>query len=192
MEMVFLPVPVLALLAIQQMPAQVTAPALCIVQTKSDRNFTYDSSAGPFAIGMYKALIGHKLHDGTPVSIEVLAAATQKEVLQEVRRLQCTSVLQLWTHRDVDNDNYDPVTGTGFSSPEEPSIRDPVPIGDQNSLIFTLWDGATRKVLLRGAGPLPTGMDNFSASDGLHANGIRPMPYVAFAKNILKKLNKIY
>lgn len=191
MEMVFLPVPVLALLAIQQMPARANPPSLCIVQTKPDPNFTYDPSAGPFAIGLYKALVGHKLHDGTPVSIQVLAAATQNEVLREAHRLQCTSVLQLWTHRNVDNDNYDPDTGTGFSSPE-PAVRDPAPIGDQNSLIFTLWDGATRKVLLRGAGPLPTGMDNVSASDGLHANGIRPMPYVAFAQNILKKLNKIY
>ncbi len=190
--MAFLAVPMLALLAIQHMPAQANPPALCIVQTKSNPNFAYDPSAGPFAIGLYKALVGHKLHNGTPVSIEVLAAATQKEVLQEAHRLQCTSVLQLWTHRNVDNDNYDPVSGTGFNSPYEPAIRAPTPIGDQNSLIFTLWDGATRKVLLRGGGPLPTGMDNASASDGLHANGIRPMPYVAFAKNILKKLNKIH
>ncbi len=193
MEMALIQFPMLALIAIQLMPAQANPPLLCIVQTKSNPNFTYDPSAGPFAIGMYKALVGHTLNDGSPFRITVLAASTQGEVLQEVRRLQCASVLQLWSHRNVDIDSYDPDTGTGFSS-AEPAVREPAPIGDQNSLIFILWDGETRKVLLRGAGPVSTGVDNFSisGSDGLHAGGIRPMPYVAFAKDILKRLSRIY
>jgi hypothetical protein len=182
--------PVLALLTTQPTIAQSNRPSLCIVQTKSDPKLTFDPSAGPFAIGLYRALVGHKLKDGTPLRITVLAASTQKEALQEVARLQCAAVLQLWTHRSADNDVYDPNTGTPFSS-AEPAVPDPAPIGDQNSLIFTLWNGKTRKVLLRGAGPLPTGMDNASAPDGQHANGIRPMPYVAFAKSVLKKLNAI-
>lgn len=187
MEMAFFPV-ALALFAIQRVPAQPNPPSLCIVQTKSDASIRYEPSAGPFAIGMYKAIVGHKLNDGTQVRITVLAASTQKELLPEARRLQCTSVLQLWFHRNVDNDSYDRDAGTGFSSPE-PMIEKPAPIGDQNSLIFTLWDGETQKVLLRGSGPLPTGMDNFSGPDALHAGSIRQMPYLAFAKSILKKLN---
>jgi hypothetical protein len=186
----------LAIVASAPLFAQPHPLSLCIVQTKSTAARQYDPSAGPFAIAMYKSLSGRTLQNGTPLAITVLAASVQKDVLLEVRRLNCAWVLQLWHHRNADDDEYggampgdlaEENAAGAVNSLEESDPLTPRSIGDQNSLIFTVWNGATQKVLTRGAGPLnwPT------PPAGMGPNAPSRNPYMAFSKQILKKLNQL-
>jgi hypothetical protein len=157
--------------------------ALCIVQTKPNPNIQYDPSAGPYAIAMYKQLQGHFSAEGTPLNIIVLASSVDKEILPEVRRLRCSSVLQLWFHRNADKDIYGGSPSVDGSGDPEPGMTFPQPIGDQTSLIFALWDAGTHKVFARGAAPLV---------HAAHLPGEHPIlttePYIALRDLILSKL----
>jgi hypothetical protein len=59
------------------------------------------------------------------------------------------------------------------------------PMGDQNSLLFSLWNGSTRKVIGRGSGVAT--WETFGNSD-LVPN---PKLYSALARQIVKKLNEL-
>lgn len=164
--------------------AQRESPALCIVQTKPNGGIQYDPSAGRYAIAMDKQLEGHRLPDGTRLNITVLAATIDQQVLPEVRRLRCTRVLQLWFHGNADGDLYSSGSPVDLPTADpEPVETFPQPIGDQDSLIFTLWEPETQRVLARGASPLV-----YTSP----VPGERPMfitrPYIALANQILKKL----
>jgi len=159
---------------------------LCIVQTKPNPAIQYDPSAGRYAIAMNKQLQGHRLQDGTPLNIIVLASSVDKEVLPEVHRLRCSRVLQLWFHGNADNDIYGGSSPLDMPSESEPEVTFPQPIGDQDSLIFALWDAETQKVYVRGAAPLV---------HSTHLPGERPwpttQPYVALRNQILRKLKAL-
>jgi hypothetical protein len=101
---------------------------------------------------MYKQLSGQKLRNGASLKITVLAASVQKDVLPEVRRLECGWVLQLWyQHGDI----YP--WQTGISEAGAPALgperNTRNPTGEDN-LFFSLWNAGTRKVIASGAAPL--------------------------------------
>jgi hypothetical protein len=146
--------------------AQPQPLSLCIVQTKSDAASQYEPSAGPYAIAMYDQLASQRLRNGTALHITVLAASMQRDILPEVHRLNCSWILQLWYHRST-------------------GVRGPSPMGDQDSLLFTLWNGDTRKVIARGSGVV---MRETQGNTSLVPN---PLIYSALARQILKKLNQL-
>ena len=151
--------------------AQPQPLSLCIVQTKSDAASQYEPSAGPYAIAMYDQLARQRLRNGTALHITVLAASTQRDILPEVHRLNCSWILQLWYHRSTDRDAS---TGDAY-----------IPMGDHDSLLFTLWNGDTRKVIARGSG---IAMRETQGDTSLVPN---PLLYSALARQILKKLNQL-
>ena len=165
--------------------------SLCIVHTKSNTADQYEPSAGPYAIAMYKQLAQQRLQNGATLRVTVLAASMQQDILPEVHRLNCSWVLQLWYHRNADHDAYNPSPPTGMPSDTAP-FNTPEPIGDENSLIFALWNGGTRKVVARGAGPMPRPFAFGTAppDPSRPANPLHP-PYAAFRKQILKRLNQL-
>jgi hypothetical protein len=120
---------------------------------------------------MYNQLASQRLQNGTPLHVTVLAASTQRDILPEVHRLNCSWLLQLWYHRSTDRDAS---TGDAY-----------IPIGDQDSLLFTLWNGDTRKVIARGSG---VAMRETQGDTSLVPN---PLLYSALARQILKKLNQL-
>ncbi|MGB6691919.1 MAG: hypothetical protein WBE76_29095 [Terracidiphilus sp.] len=137
--------------------------SLCIVDTKSHRLSQYDPSAGPYAIAMYQELAGRRLQSGAALHITVLPASMQEDILPEVHSLNCCWVLQLWYQRSTDDDVFGQAQPRGLPF---------------DSLLFTLWNGTTRKVVERGTGLVSQG---------------KPMltPFAAFRKQILKKLNQL-
>jgi hypothetical protein len=146
--------------------AQPQPLSLCIVQTKSDAASQYEPSAGPYAIVMYDQLASQRLQNGTALHITVLAASMQRDILPEVHRLNCSWILQLWYHRSTDRE-----------------VRSPM--GDHDSLLFTLWNGDTRKVIARGSAVV---MRETQGNTSLVPN---PLLYSALARQILKKLNQL-
>jgi hypothetical protein len=137
--------------------------SLCIVQTKSQRMAQYDPPAGPFAVAMYRELAGQRLQSGAALHIVVLPASVQSDILPEIQRLRCSWVLQLWYEGSTDYDVFNQVQPRGLSF---------------GSLLFTLWNGATRKAVENGAGIVSLGKST-------------PMPFAGFRKQILKKLNQL-
>ena len=147
--------------------AQPQPLSLCIVQTKSDAASQYEPSAGPYATAMYDQLASQRLQNGTSLHITVLAASMQRDILAEVHRLNCSWILQLWYHRSTDRE-----------------VRSS-PMGDNDSLLFTLWNGNTRKVIARGSGVVTR---ELQGNTSLVPN---PLLYSALARQILKKLNQL-
>jgi hypothetical protein len=147
--------------------AQPRTLSLCIVQTKSVAVSQDESSAGPLAIAMYHQLIDQRLQNGTALRITVLAASEQRDILPEVHRINCSWSLQLWYHRRTDREG-------SFAG-----------MGDQDSLLFTLWNSDTRKVIARGSGVA------MRETEGDASRILNPELYSAFAHQILKKLNQL-
>jgi hypothetical protein len=118
---------------------------------------------------MYDQLASQRLRNGTALHITVLAASMQRDILPEVHRLTCSWVVQLWFHRSTDQGGDD----------------NSIPMGDQDSLIFTLWKGNTRKVIARGIGA--------AARETFGDASLVPNPtvYSGLAHQILKKLNQL-
>jgi hypothetical protein len=147
--------------------AQSPPLSLCIVQTKSDAASQYEPSAGPYATAMYDQLASQRLQNGIALHITVLAASMQRDILPEVHRLNCSWVLQLWYHRSSDGEILS------------------VPMGDHDSLLFTLWNSDTRKVIARGSGVV------MRETQGNTSRVPNPLLYSALASQILKKLNQL-
>ena len=138
--------------------------SLCIVHTKSHSSDQYEPSAGPDAIAMYRELAGRRLQNGATLKITVLPASMQQEIEPEVRRLNCSWVLQLWYRRNADED----ISGQAL------------PRGARfDSLLFTLWNSTTREVIENGAGFV-----SMTTEPPL-------TPFALFRKQILKKLNQL-
>jgi hypothetical protein len=127
---------VLALLDGSPLLAQHAPLSLCLVQTRPYASTQYDPPAGPWAIEMYDLLSARKLRSGAPLHITVLAAAIEEEVPLEVRRLQCPYVVQLRYHGDI----WHGGRSLGANS---------------DSVLFTLWNGATGKAIANGASLIP-------------------------------------
>jgi hypothetical protein len=136
---------------------------LCVVDTRPDQLGAYDPPSGPFAIGMYQQLVGRRLKDSSELNIIVFPASLQRDILPEVQRLNCFWVLQLWYHRYADDDVF------GQTQPRGARF---------DSLLFTLWNGATRKVIESGSG-------------FVSLREPRLAPYSSFSKQILKTLNHL-
>lgn len=132
--------------------------SLCVVDTRPDRAGPYDPPAGPFAIGMYQQLVGRRLKDGSALHLIVFPASLQPDIVPEVQRLNCSWVLQLWYHPWAeDNDARD---------------------ARFDRLLFTLWNGSTRKVIESGGGLVSL-------------RGPQLTPYGSFREQILKTLNQL-
>lgn len=161
---------VFAVLVASPLQGQHPPVSLCLVQTKPDAAAQYDPSAGPWAIKVDKLLTTQKLRSGAPLQITVLAAQTEEDVLPEARRLQCPYVVELWYHQS------------------------PLPLGryvmgDEDSLFFSLWNGATGKVIARGASPIRLVQEqNLPRSNPLVAE---PTSCAALTQQIVKHLNKL-
>ena len=147
---------VFALLAASPLPAQHPPLSLCLVQTKPDTTTQYDPSAGPWAVELDELLSTQKLRSGAPLLIRVLAASAEKDVVPEVRRLQCPYVVQLWYQ----------AFGSDLT---------------EDSLLFSLWNGTTGKVIAHGASPIRV--------IGQHPN-LRA-PCAALTQEIMQGLNKL-
>ncbi len=145
-----------------QVLSQPHASSLCIVDTKPDRLSQYDPPAGPFAIAMFQQLDGRRLQSGALLHITVLPASMQQDILQEVHRLDCSWVLQLSLQRSTDADV--------FGQPQPRGLR-------FGNLLYTLWNGATGKVVESGAGFVSQSKPPLT-------------PFAVFRKQILKKLNQ--
>jgi len=148
--------------------AQHAPLSLCLVQTRPYASAAYDPPAGPWAMEMYDLLSAQKLRNGTPLRITVLAAATEKEVPPEVRRLRCPYVVQLRYHRDLGDLLH------GGRTMEE----------DADSVLFTLWNGETGKTIASGASLIP-------GEDRHPSNGALAASCASFAQQILKSLDKL-
>ncbi|UWZ86921.1 hypothetical protein [Occallatibacter riparius] len=136
--------------------------SLCIVDTKPDQAGSYDPPAGPFAIGMYQQLAGQRLRNKAQLNIIVLPASLQRDIVPEVQRLHCSWVLQLWYYQHQDNDVF----------------RESEPRGVPfDRLVFTLSNGATRKIVESGGGLISL-------------RGPVLTPYESFRKQILAALNQ--
>jgi hypothetical protein len=146
--------------------AQPQPLSLCIVQT-SDAASQYEPNAGPYATAMYDQLASQRLQNAIALHITVLAASMQRDILPEVHRLNCSWVLQLWYHRSSDGEILS------------------VPMGDHDSLLFTLWNSDTRKVIARGSGVV------MRETQGNTSRVPNPLLYSALASQILKKLNQL-
>ena len=155
---------VLVLMAVSPLLAQHPPLSFCLVQTKPDASTQYDPPAGPWAVALYNLLSAQKLRSGAPLRIMVLAAEGEKDVLPEVRRLQCPYVVQLRYHLSVSN---------GGRSLGE----------DEDSILFSLWNGASRKVIANGASLIPG--RNRLPSNSLHA------VCADLTQQIMKGLNKL-
>jgi hypothetical protein len=147
--------------------AQPQPLSLCIVETKSDTASHYEPSAGPYAIAMNDQLASERLQNGTALHITVLAASMQRDILPEVHRVNCSWILQLWYHRSSE--------GEVLSAP----------MGDHDSLLFTLWTSDTRKVIARGSGVV------MRVTQGNTSRVPNPLLYSGLARQIMKKLNQL-
>jgi hypothetical protein len=176
----------LTLLAASPLLAQPAPFSLCIVQTKADASTHYDPSAGPWAIEMNNLLSTRKLRNNAPLHITVLAASTQKEVLPEVHRLHCPWVVQLWYQHNPDLDLSQAGVSSDPSSAFNPQLGTPPPVGTQDSLFFSLWNGVTKKVIARGAVPL-----RLSQTGPPSARHATTAPCATLTQQILKRLNQL-
>jgi hypothetical protein len=134
---------------------------------------------------MYDRLVGQKLRNGSPLEITVLPASVLKEILPEVRRLQCAWVVQLW-YSHVDFTPNSGGVSSNLITPLDPQLDTPGrPFGREDNLFFSLWNGVTQKVLARGSAPLRA-----APRPGL---GEPPnlTPFDALAQQILKRLNQL-
>jgi hypothetical protein len=154
----------LVLMAAPPLLAQHPPLSLCLVQTKPNPSTEYDPPAGPWATEVYTLLSAQKLRSGAPLRITVLAALGEKDVLSEVRRLQCPYIVQLRYHLSITH---------GGRSPGE----------DEDSLLFSLWNGNTGKVVADGASLIPG--PNRLPSASPHAVS------ADLAQQIMKGLNKL-
>lgn len=177
-------VPLLLALAASPLCAQPPPLSLCIVQTLPDQATHYDPSAGPWAIEIDHQLSGRKR--GSSLKLTVLAASLDKDVLPEVRRLQCAWVLQLWYNHSVDFPLSSAGAITSSSAPLNQQLGNPEPIRYKNSLFFSLWNAGTRKVLGRGSVPLPASPEIAPRGDTSAA------PCAAVAQQALKWLDRIH
>lgn len=143
--------------------AQPRTVSLCVVDTRPDQVAPCDPPAGPFAIGMYQQFVGRRLKDSSELKTTVFPASLQREILPEVQRLNCSWVLQLWYHRYADEDVF------GQTQPRGARF---------DSLSFTLWNGATRKVIESGAGFVSVREPVLT-------------PYASFRRQVLKTLNQL-
>ena len=158
---------------------------LCIVQTKPNQATDYDPSAGPWAIEMYNQLSGQKLRSGAPLKITVLPASDKKDILPEIRRLQCVWVVQLWYFEEDPTSSHAAVSSGGPTprSALNPQLVYPQP---KDSLFFSLWNADTQKVLERGSAPLhPT--ERLSSPGASNV-----MPSVGLVRQILKRLDELH
>jgi hypothetical protein len=114
-------------------------------------------------MGMYQQLAGQQLKNGSKLHVIVLPASAQSDIVPQIQRLACTWVLQLWYHAYADD--------YAFSQTQ--------PRGAQvDSLLFTLWNGATQKVIGSGSGFLSLREPPLT-------------PYASFRTQILKTLNRL-
>lgn len=148
--------------------AQNAPLSLCLVQTRPYASAAYDPPAGPWAIEMYDLLSAQKLRNGTQLRITVLAAATEKDVPPEVRRLHCPYVVQLRYHGDLGDLLH------GGRTMEEGS----------DSVLFTLWNGATGKTIANGGSLI-------LAEDRHPLNGALAASCASLAQQILNSLDKL-
>jgi hypothetical protein len=155
---------VLVLIAASPLLAQHPPLSFCLVQTKPNASTQYDPPAGPWAVALYTLLSAQKLRGGAPLRITVLAAEGEKDVLPEVRRLQCPYVVQLRYHLSVSNG------GRSLGEYED-------------SILFSLWNGTTGKVIANGASLIPE--RNRLPSNSLHA------VCADLTEQIMKSLNKL-
>jgi hypothetical protein len=154
---------VLVHMAVSPLLAQPPPLSLCLVQTKPNASTQYDPPAGPWAVALYTLLSLQTLRSGAPLLITVLAAESEKDVLPEVRRLQCPYVVQLRYHVSVSE---------GRSLVE-----------NEDSILFSLWNGASGKVIANGASLIPG--RNRVSSNSLHAM------CADLTRQIMKSLNKL-
>jgi hypothetical protein len=124
------------LLAGSPLLAQHAPLSLCLVQTRPYASTQYDPPAGPWAIEMYDLLSAQKLRSGAPLQITVLAAEIEEDVPAEVRDVRCPYVIELRYHGGIWH---------GGRSPE----------AESDSVLFTLWKGATGKAIANGASLIP-------------------------------------
>jgi hypothetical protein len=155
---------VLVLTAVSPLLAQHPSLSFCLAQTKPDAWTQYDPPAGPWAIELYTLLSARKLRSGAPLRITVLAALGEVDVLPEVRRLQCPYVVQLRYHRSITH---------GGRSPGE----------DEDSVLFSLWNGATGEVIANGASLIP-GRNRLPSTS-------LPAVCADLTQQIMKGLNKL-
>jgi len=139
------------------------AVSLCIVDTKLAQVSLYDPPAGPFATGMYLQLAGRQLKDGSRLHIIVFPASPESAIVPEVHRLNCSWVLQLRYRQQRDDDVF------GQTYPRRTGF---------DSLLYTLWNGATGQVIKSGGGAVSLGAHLLT-------------PYSSFGKQILKALNQV-
>jgi hypothetical protein len=176
----------LLVFAADSLCAQSRSLPLCIVQTKPDQTMHWDPSAGPWAIEVYNQLSGQKLRNGSSLKITVLPASVQKDVLPEVRRLQCALVVQLWFSHIADSSPMQAGVSSGENfSPLNPLLAGPGPARSEDSLFFSLWNAATGKILSRGSAPLRSPV--VPGPPGLRDG----TPCTAFAHETLKRLNQV-
>jgi hypothetical protein len=175
---------IFAFLTASSLYAQHEPLSLCIVQTKPDQATQYDPSAGPWAIAMYKQLSGQQLRNGAPLRITVLAASVEKDVLPEVRRLQCVWVVQLWYQQVITLAQVHGIPGPpwyqqvstlaqGSGIPDGERLSG----GSEDSLFFALRNAGTAKVIANGMTPLR--VDS------------KAKPCAELAHKILKRLNQL-
>jgi len=141
------------------LPLQPRAVSLCVVDTKLPYVSLYDPPAGPFATGMYRQLAGRQLKDGSKLHIIVFPASPESTIVPEIHRVNCSWVLQLRFQL------ADEVFGQTYPRRTE-----------FDSLLYTVWNGATGEIVKRGSGlvPLP-----------------KPVltPYTSIGKQVLEALN---
>jgi hypothetical protein len=134
---------------------------------------------------MYNRLVGQKLRNGSPLKITVLPASVEKDILPEVQRMHCAWVIQLWHNHIVDFTPNSGVSADPFAQ-FNPQLGQPeTPVGKDDNLFFSLWNGATRKVLADGSAPLrPAARSGPGEPPSL-------TPIDALAQQILKRLNQL-
>jgi hypothetical protein len=113
---------------------------------------------------MYNELASQPLQDGTALHVNVLDASVQRAILPEVQRLKCSWVVQLWYHVTEHRDTK---------------------MGDEDTLLFYLWNGETQKVIARGSGVL------MRETEGNASTVPNPLVFSGLAQQIRKKLNQL-
>jgi len=114
---------------------------------------------------MYDLLSARKLRSGAPLQITVLAAEIEEDVPLEVRHLQCPYVVQLRYHGGIWHG------GRSLGA-------------ESDSVLFTLWKGATGKVIANGASLIPGG-DRYPSKVAFAA------ACANLTQQIMKSLNKL-
>jgi hypothetical protein len=152
----------LTLLAGFRLFAQQAPLSLCLVQIKPSLWNQYDPPAGPWAAEVYDMLSTRKLTNGVPLQITVLPAEIEKDVPRAVSGLRCPYVVELGYHGSL---------WKGGRSVGEDSV------------LFTLRSGLTRKAIANGASLIP-GTRN--ASKAMFTEACADL-----TQQIVKSLNKL-